>query len=228
MSMFWTLENWPQLCWKAENCLVCVYAICKNILFLAYFLSRVLRSLSMLPLWYVQIAMLCYTECSIKRILFISQNFGIPGKAWNSCSNQGKVKRVKRFSHAYGSSSTRCKRAEVGFAESSCLVSGMEISLAKEAHKGGELISEGEDELYNLGVRTRDKFPQLFNEDYHPDVYAIKATQIPRASASAVVFGMGLLSGRGNLGTGCNQAFAVTSESRASDRLYLKNYLKNR
>ena len=44
--------------------------------------------------------------------------------------------------------------------------------------KGGELISEGEDELYNLGVRTRDKFPQLFNEDYHPDVYAIKATQV--------------------------------------------------
>ncbi|KAL7229211.1 hypothetical protein ACSBR2_007836 [Camellia fascicularis] len=85
--------------------------------------------------------------------------------------------------------------------------------------KGGELISEGEDELYNLGVRTRDKFPQLFNEDYHPDVYAIKATHIPRASASAVAFGMGLLSGRGNLGPGHNRAFAVTSESRASDIL---------
>ncbi|KAI8032712.1 Multiple inositol polyphosphate phosphatase 1 [Camellia lanceoleosa] len=85
--------------------------------------------------------------------------------------------------------------------------------------RGGELISEGEDELYNLGIRTRDKFPQLFNEDYHPDVYAIKATQIPRASASAVAFGMGLLSGRGNLGAGRNQAFAVTSESRASDIL---------
>ncbi|CAL5363918.1 unnamed protein product [Camellia sinensis] len=85
--------------------------------------------------------------------------------------------------------------------------------------KGGELISEGEDELYNLGIRTRDKFPQLFNEDYHPDVYAIRATQIPRASASAVAFGMGLLSGRGNLEPGHNRAFAVTSESRASDIL---------
>ncbi|GMP23498.1 hypothetical protein CsSME_00001071 [Camellia sinensis var. sinensis] len=83
--------------------------------------------------------------------------------------------------------------------------------------KGGELISEGEDELYNLGIRTRDKFPQLFNEDYDPDVYAIKATQIPRASASAVAFGMGLFSGRGNLGPGRHRAFAVTSESRASD-----------
>ncbi|GMP23511.1 hypothetical protein CsSME_00001075 [Camellia sinensis var. sinensis] len=85
--------------------------------------------------------------------------------------------------------------------------------------KGGELISEGEDELYNLGIRTRDKFPQLFNEDYHPNVYAIRTTQIPRASASAVAFGMGLLSGRGNLGPGHNRAFAVTSESRASDIL---------
>lgn len=41
--------------------------------------------------------------------------------------------------------------------------------------------------------------------------------QIPRASASAVAFGMGLFSGKGNLGPGKHQAFAVTSESRASD-----------
>ncbi|KAI8564291.1 hypothetical protein RHMOL_Rhmol03G0169600 [Rhododendron molle] len=82
---------------------------------------------------------------------------------------------------------------------------------------GGELVREGEEEQYNLGIRTRDKFPQLFNEDYHPDVYVIKATQIPRASASAVAFGMGLFSGTGNLGPGRDRAFAVTSESRASD-----------
>ncbi|XP_057476484.1 LOW QUALITY PROTEIN: uncharacterized protein LOC130764326 [Actinidia eriantha] len=83
--------------------------------------------------------------------------------------------------------------------------------------KGGELIREGEDELYQLGIRIRDKFPQLFNEEYHPDVYPIKATQIPRASASAVAFGMGLFSGRGNIGPGRHRAFAVISESRASD-----------
>ncbi|KAI8008196.1 Multiple inositol polyphosphate phosphatase 1 [Camellia lanceoleosa] len=83
--------------------------------------------------------------------------------------------------------------------------------------RGGELISEGEDELYQLAIRIREKFSQLFNEDYHPDIYAIKATQIPRASASAVAFGMGLFSGRGNLGPGHHRAFAVTSESRASD-----------
>ncbi|KAL5568826.1 hypothetical protein UlMin_025401 [Ulmus minor] len=83
--------------------------------------------------------------------------------------------------------------------------------------KGGELISKGEDELYDLGSRIREKFPNLFTEDYHPDIYTIKATQIPRASASAVAFGMGLFSGKGSLGPGHHRAFAVTSESRASD-----------
>lgn len=49
-------------------------------------------------------------------------------------------------------------------------------------HKGGELISEGESELYELGVRVREKFPQLFCEDYHPDIYPIKATQVTGVS----------------------------------------------
>ncbi|CAK9173512.1 unnamed protein product [Ilex paraguariensis] len=83
--------------------------------------------------------------------------------------------------------------------------------------KGGELTTEGESELYNLGIRIRERFPELFNEDYHPDVYPIKATQVPRTSASAVAFGMGQFSGRGNLGPGRHRAFAVTTESRASD-----------
>lgn len=41
--------------------------------------------------------------------------------------------------------------------------------------------------------------------------------QVPRASASAVAFGLGLLSGKGKLGQGKNRAFSVLSESRASD-----------
>ena len=45
-------------------------------------------------------------------------------------------------------------------------------------HKGGELISLGESELYELGIRVREKFPQLFHEDYHPDIYPIRATQV--------------------------------------------------
>ncbi|KAL3837775.1 hypothetical protein ACJIZ3_022366 [Penstemon smallii] len=86
-------------------------------------------------------------------------------------------------------------------------------------YKGGELINEGENELYQLGIRTREKFPELFRQDYHPDLYPIKATQVSRASASAVAFGMGLFNSRGNLGPGGHRAFAVTSESRASDTM---------
>lgn len=43
---------------------------------------------------------------------------------------------------------------------------------------GGELIRIGEEELYDLGIRIREKFSDLFNDDYHPDVYTIKATQV--------------------------------------------------
>uniref|UniRef100_M1CL14 Multiple inositol polyphosphate phosphatase 1 n=1 Tax=Solanum tuberosum TaxID=4113 RepID=M1CL14_SOLTU len=87
----------------------------------------------------------------------------------------------------------------------------------KGKRTGGELISEGEDELYHLGIRVREQFPSLFSEEYHPAIYSIKTTQVPRASASAVAFGMGLFSGKGKLGPGGYRAFAVTSESRASD-----------
>ncbi|KNA11062.1 hypothetical protein SOVF_138620 [Spinacia oleracea] len=101
--------------------------------------------------------------------------------------------------------------------------------------KGGELIVKGEEELYDLGIRIRGKYPNLLNEDYHPDVHTIKATQVPRASASAVAFALGLFSGRGSLGPGKHRAFAVSTESRASDLLLrffdtcqsYKNYRKN-
>ncbi|XP_021769229.1 multiple inositol polyphosphate phosphatase 1-like isoform X2 [Chenopodium quinoa] len=100
---------------------------------------------------------------------------------------------------------------------------------------GGELIVKGEEELYDLGIRIRGKYPNLLNDDYHPDVYTIKATQVPRASASAVAFSMGLFSERGSLGPGKQRAFAVSTESRASDLLLrffdtcqsYKNYRKN-
>ncbi|MGS0257863.1 histidine-type phosphatase, partial [Escherichia coli] len=46
----------------------------------------------------------------------------------------------------------------------------------KEKLKGGELITKGEQELYDFGIRTREKFPDLFGEDYHPDVYPIRTS----------------------------------------------------
>lgn len=83
--------------------------------------------------------------------------------------------------------------------------------------KGGELTGEGEEELYSLATRVKERFQDLFDDEYHPDVYSIRATQVSRASASAVSFGLGLLSGKGRLGPGKNRAFSVLSESRASD-----------
>lgn len=50
--------------------------------------------------------------------------------------------------------------------------------------KGGELMRIGEDELYDLGIRIREKFSDLFNDNYHPDVYPIKATQVSCACFS--------------------------------------------
>lgn len=55
-------------------------------------------------------------------------------------------------------------------------------------HKGGELISEGETELYELGIRTRERFPELFNENYHPDIYPIKATQVCHYDSSVYFY----------------------------------------
>jgi multiple inositol-polyphosphate phosphatase/2,3-bisphosphoglycerate 3-phosphatase len=81
----------------------------------------------------------------------------------------------------------------------------------------GELTHKGEEELYHLGMRLRERFPQIFDEDYHPGVYLITATQVPRASASAVAFGMGLFAGKGALGAGQHRAFAVISDSRSND-----------
>lgn len=44
--------------------------------------------------------------------------------------------------------------------------------------RGGELILKGEEELYDLGLRVRERFPDLFKDDYHPDVYVLKASQV--------------------------------------------------
>ena len=55
---------------------------------------------------------------------------------------------------------------------------GKWVSPWKGKVKGGELIRQGEEELYQLGIRVRERFPTLFEEDYHPDVYTIRATQV--------------------------------------------------
>lgn len=43
---------------------------------------------------------------------------------------------------------------------------------------GGELTDIGEQELYRLALRVRDRFPDIFSRDYHPHIYPLKATQV--------------------------------------------------
>ena len=62
--------------------------------------------------------------------------------------------------------------------------------------KGGELIRNGEEEMYNLGIRIRERFPELFEEEYHPDVYPIKASQVSsvlKYSTRKIVFSISFL-----------------------------------
>lgn len=43
---------------------------------------------------------------------------------------------------------------------------------------GGELLPKGEEEMYDLAQRYRNRFPEIFSDVYHPDVYPIIATQV--------------------------------------------------
>jgi len=57
----------------------------------------------------------------------------------------------------------------------------------KGKKKGGELVGEGENELYQLGIRVREGFPELFKEEYHPDIFPIRATQVSLSKLCARV-----------------------------------------
>lgn len=86
-----------------------------------------------------------------------------------------------------------------------------------DKQKGGELLPRGEEELYDLGQRLRMRYPEIFSEKYHPDVYPIIATQVGRSSASSVAFGMGLFAGQGTLGAGRQRAFSVITDTKNQD-----------
>ncbi|KAG0582348.1 hypothetical protein M758_3G051300 [Ceratodon purpureus] len=82
---------------------------------------------------------------------------------------------------------------------------------------GGELLPKGEEELYDMAQRYKIKYPEIFSEQYHPDVYPIIATQVGRSSASSVAFGMGMFAGQGTLGSGKQRAFSVITDTKGND-----------
>jgi len=50
-----------------------------------------------------------------------------------------------------------------------------------DEHIGGELLPRGEEELYDLAQRLRMRYPEIFSEKYHPNVYPIIATQVKKS-----------------------------------------------
>ncbi|KAL5101822.1 hypothetical protein RYX36_006149 [Vicia faba] len=90
-------------------------------------------------------------------------------------------KRIKQLDDLFssGSSYKRRKRETFVFRESPSWLNGWK-SPWQGKFKGSELIRRGEEELYAIGIMVRDRFPSLFDEDYHPDMYHIKATQVLR------------------------------------------------
>ncbi|GAQ89106.1 Histidine phosphatase superfamily protein [Klebsormidium nitens] len=82
----------------------------------------------------------------------------------------------------------------------------------------GYLVPGGEEEMYGLAKRWKQRMPNVLDQTYHPERYRIFGTQVPRASASAVAFGVGFLEGNGTLGPARHQSFAVISDTKDIDR----------
>ena len=86
---------------------------------------------------------------------------------------------------------------------------------------GGALHGRGEQEMWELGERTRQRHEGLFEGGYRPARFLVSATTAPRASASAVAFGMGaFVPDQAGVGEGyCRlQPFALDAD-RGVDRL---------
>ncbi|CAI5996668.1 unnamed protein product, partial [Closterium sp. NIES-64] len=112
---------------------------------------------------------------------------------------------------------------------------------------GGELLTEGEEELYRMGGRFRRRFPSLLGGVYHSKAVKLFSTQVARSAASAVAFAIlllensvsltrarlnlfqgrsaasavafaiGLLEGSGSLTPARLRAFPVISETQEGD-----------
>jgi hypothetical protein len=83
----------------------------------------------------------------------------------------------------------------------------------------GALHSLGEEEMWLLGQRVQAQFPELFAGGYTSSRFIVSSTSVPRASASAVAFGMGaFLPDQGGAGEShCRLQPFATEQSQASE-----------
>ncbi|CAK9016895.1 3-BPG phosphatase) (Band 17) (Histidine phosphatase of the endoplasmic reticulum 1) (HiPER1), partial [Durusdinium trenchii] len=82
--------------------------------------------------------------------------------------------------------------------------------LAFRERDAGLLTAAGDAELVEMGERTRERFPELFDEAYHPAVFDFRSSQVTRALQSAAAFARGIFP---------NASVAIVSETKALDTL---------
>ena len=58
------------------------------------------------------------------------------------------------------------------------------------------LTDGGQEELYQLGLRMRERYPAVFEEEYHPERYDFSSSHVTRALQSADAYVYGLFEGR--------------------------------
>jgi hypothetical protein len=84
----------------------------------------------------------------------------------------------------------------------------------------GSLLSPvGEDELYKIGVRTRARYPQLFDLPFSPIEYDFRSTGISRTIRSAQAFSTGLFEGQGQIGVCLMPTVPIFSVPSHTDEL---------
>ena len=93
---------------------------------------------------------------------------------------------------------------------------------AGQGELAGALHALGEEEMWLLGQRVQVQFPELFAAGYSSSRFIVSSTSVPRASASAVAFGMGaFLPDQSSVGAGhCRlQPFATEQSPATEERL---------
>ena len=81
------------------------------------------------------------------------------------------------------------------------------------------LSTVGEEEMYNLSRRLRDKFRSLLDVSYSAERFSFISTGTTRTIQSAMAFAYGLFEGKGRLGTCKFQPIAVESSKIDNDPL---------
>ena len=82
-----------------------------------------------------------------------------------------------------------------------------------------ELATVGDLEMYNIGSRFRQRFPELFNATFKASDFDFKSSCKSRCSQSASAFGMGFLEGYGPIGQNKYQPISLEMKPCNEDKV---------